>query len=486
MDFHGRGRERAQLTAELDKPAPSLIVLHGRRRIGKSTLLKHVVRDRPHVYFQATIGPGVINLRGFKDEIARTIGPSPLLDGLGSWEAVLHYLADAARTRPGLCIIIDEFPYLLEDDKSLPSVLQRFWDGEAANAGNLKLVLCGSAVSQMRALLSESNPLYGRSTMRMALGQLPLRDMADFFPRYSAEDIIKTYAVFGGVPHYLSLCDPDRTFKENVVDLVMQESAPLLDEPEFLLKTEFDKPRMYSGILSAVAGGRSSLGEIANRLNVSSTDLPVYLDRLRMVDLVRVDRSLHADDRSKNRRYRLNDRLMTFWHEFVGPNRSAIANGFGEQIFDQILARGFSDFMGAAFEDICRQYAARHIDELTGIPAQEVGSLWGFKDFDVDVAGVLLDGAPFFGEVKWRGIRVDMGMVRTLRESAEASRYKADVPGKLFLFFSRSGFRPEVEQEAQVDLSLKLITPGMLLAPGGMRLDEEVDADREPYGPGMK
>lgn len=486
MSFHGREREQEQLRSELEKPSPSLIIVYGRRRIGKSTLLKHVVRGRPHIYFQATIGPGVINLQGFKDEVTRAIGGSPVLDGLGSWEGILHYLADAAEARQGLSIIIDEFPYLLEDDKSLPSVLQRFWDAGAARAGNLKLILCGSAVSQMRALLSESNPLYGRTTKRLSLGQLPLRDMAEFFPDYQVEEVIKTYAVFGGVPHYLSLCDPSLPFRQNVINLLMQESGALLDEPEFLLKTDFDKPRMYSGILSAIAGGRSSLGEIANRLSVSSTDLSVYLDRLRIVDLVRVERSLHADDKSKNRRYRLNDRLLTFWHEFVGPNRSAIANGFGEQVFDQILERSFSDFMGAAFEEICRQYAARHIGEVTGgVHARVVGSLWGFKDFDIDVAGDLLDGTPFFGEVKWRSVKVDLGMVRTLRERALASGYESDRPGKVLLFFSRSGFRPEVEKEAKVDASLKLISPEMLLAPAGANLKKVIDPGQGLGEPGF-
>jgi len=464
MKFHGRTRELSQLNAELGKASPSLIIVSGRRRIGKSTWLKHAVRNHRHVYFQATIGPSIINLQGFKDEISRATGTSPLLDGISTWEGIFHYLADMAKNSPGLVVIIDEFPYLLEDDKSLPSVLQRFWDSGVVRDGNFKLVLCGSAISQMRALLSESNPLYGRNTKRFELSQLPLRDMAAFFPNYTAEDIIQTYAVFGGVPHYLSLCDPDQSFRQNVVDLLMEESGALLDEPEFLMKTEFDKPRMYSGVLSAIAGGRSSLGEIANRLNVAPTDLSVYIDRLRVVELVKVDRSLHADDRSKNRRYRLNDQLLSFWHEFVGPNRSAIANGFGDQIFDHILARGFPDFMGAAFEEICRQYVARHLDELTGgVPASEVGSLWGFKDFDIDVAGRLPDSTAFFGEVKWRSSRIDMGMVRKLQGNAQASGFAKHVTGNLYLFFSRSGFKPEVIKDASIDASLRLVDPEMIL-----------------------
>lgn len=476
MEFHGRQRELDQLGAELSKATASLIIVSGRRRIGKSTLLKHAVRDRQHVYFQATIGPSVINHQGFKDEISRALGPSPVLDGISTWDGVLHYLADIARSAPGLTVILDEFPYLLEDDKSLPSVLQRFWDSGAVREGNFKLVLCGSAVSQMRALLSESSPLYGRNTKRLALSQLPLRDMAAFFPNYSVEDIIRTYAVFGGVPHYLSLCDPNHTFRDNVVSLLMEETGALLDEPEFLMKTEFDKPRMYSGVLSAIAGGRSSLGEIANRLNVAATDLSVYLERLRVVDLIRADRSLHADDRSKNRRYRLNDQLLSFWHEFVGPHRSAIANGFGEQILDQILARDFPEFMGTAFEEICRQYTARHLDELTGgVPASVVGSLWGFKDFDIDVAGRLLDSSAFFGEVKWRSARIDMGMVHKLQENARASGYAKDAAGSLYLFFSRSGFKPEVVQEARVDASLRLIDIEKLLGRAEPKPEDDHD-----------
>ncbi|MDX8535285.1 hypothetical protein RFM41_30205 [Mesorhizobium sp. VK25A] len=145
---------------ELDKRSASLVVAYGRRRIGKSRLLRQAAVGRNEIYFQATRVSSVLNMEQFKLEVARVLGPSPVLASLDNWESIFHFVAEAAKAKPGTVVTIDEVLYL-DQDSALLSVLQRFWDSGAARAGNLKIILRGSAVAQMEDLLAETNPLTG-------------------------------------------------------------------------------------------------------------------------------------------------------------------------------------------------------------------------------------------------------------------------------------------------------------------------------------
>ena len=459
MEFIGRERELSRLGAELDGAKPSLIIAYGRRRIGKSRLLLEAMKGRTGVYFQAARVSSNLNLDAFKAEVAGALGPSPILDGIATWEGTFHYLADyAANSARGLTVMIDEFPYVTDEDKALPSILQRFWDSNAPARGNLKLVLCGSAIAQMEELLAERNPLYGRKTMALSLKQLPLRDAARFFPRYGAEDRIKAYAVFGGIPYYLQACDPDASLRDNLARLLFQETGTFVDEPTVLLQSELRDPAMYSSVLAAIAGGCTTTSTIADRLRVETKHVGPYLAKLARLDLVLVSRSLDADDKARNLHCAINDPMISFWHEFVRPNLTAIASGHGDDVCAAVVERGFSDYMGKAFEPICLAHVGQHIKEELGSPAQEVGQIWGHADFDIDVAGRLLDGATYFyGECKWRLAPIDLGMVSLLKQRAEKTPYGRNKHCKQFLLFSRSGFKDDVIEAAKVDASLHLI-----------------------------
>jgi hypothetical protein len=464
MEFVGRQRELELLARELDKASSSLVIAYGRRRVGKSRLLLQAIMERRSVYFQATLAPSALNIQAFKEAASEVVSSPAILQGLSSWSSILEYLADeSAKIGGGLIVVFDEFPYLLEDDKSLPSVVQKFWDANLSNNTNLKLILCGSAIAQMEDLLSEHNPLYGRKTMTIDVRQLSLREVAEFFPSYSAEQLVETYAVFGGIPHYLQLCDPKTDLRRNIIDLLLTETGALVDEPEFLLRSELDKPRVYAGILAAIADGCDTTGLIADRIGQPVSALGEYIGRLSRLDLIAVERSLDAHDKARNRKLKLNDRLMAFWYRFVMPHQSAINSGHGEMVYDKVVDRFLPDFMGTAFEPICREYAKLHIAEVTGVPANIVGSIWGHDDLDIDVAGTLLDKTPFFGECKWRAQQIDLAMVQLLKDRSEKVGYGRNSAGKQYFFFSKNGFRPEVEQLQEVDASVHLISLDQLV-----------------------
>ncbi|MBN9305888.1 MAG: AAA family ATPase [Devosia sp. 67-54] len=458
--FVGRERELARLNEELSRPRASLIVVSGRRRVGKSRLLLEAVKSRQTVFFQAARVSSELNLEAFKQRVAASLGASPVLDGINEWEGVFHYISQqATEDRGNVVVVIDEFPYITDNDKSLPSILQRFWDEEIRKDGRMKLILCGSSISQMEELFAERNPLYGRATTPMIVRPLPLRDAAMFFPDYSAEDLIVAHAVFGGMPYYLQLCDQQADLRTNIINLLLSETGALVDEPNTLLQSELRDPAFYSSILSAIAQGCTTTNEIAGRIGRSDTrSLGPYLETLARLDLISVSRSMDASEKARNLHLTLNDRLIAFWHWFVRPNLTAIAEGHGNEVYDSVIAPKFSEYMGTAFEPICLDHVRQFGKESMGSSAQKVGQIWG-ADYDIDVAGLLLNGTFFYGECKWRSTRIDLGMVETLKRRADLTAYGKGHPGKQFIFFSRNGFKPEVEHLPQSDASIHLIGP---------------------------
>lgn len=320
----------------------------------------------------------------------------------------------------------------------------------------------------MENLLAERNPLYGRATKRMVVKQLPLRDVAAFFPTYSPEDVVTAYGIFGGVPHYLQLCNPNVSLGANVCHLLLCDTGALVDEPNTLLQSELRDPAFYSSILAAIAQGCTSLNEVATRLGRDTKAFGPYLQKLEQLDLIEISRSLDASEKGRNMRYTINDRLIAFWHWFVRPNLSAIAEGFDQEIWDTAIVPKLPEYMGTAFESICLDHMRQFAQETMGSPHQTVGQIWGAADYDIDVAGRLLNGTFFYGACKWRSSRVDLGMVGTLKHRAEAVAYGRGHADKQYVFFSRNGFKPEVEALAGTDASIHLVgLPELVRRPEG-------------------
>jgi AAA+ ATPase superfamily predicted ATPase len=461
--FVGRQNELALLHEELTTDRASLAIVYGRRRIGKSTLIREAIKDRTHIFYQATRVTSSLNLESFKAEVAHGLGPDDLLTGLGDWLAVLHYLARAAEQKPGLTIVLDEFPYLVDADSALPSIIQKFWDSSAARAGNLKLLLCGSMIAQMEELLAERNPLYGRKTLVLDLGPLSFREAVRFV-RYSAEEKLLTCGVFGGTPFYLELLRSSESLQSNVVRLLLTQTGVLVDEPVVLLQSELREVSRYASILAAIADGCTKHGDIIGRVKEinDSKALSPYLEKLERMRLIRIVRSMDAAPKERDRRYFIADPLMAFWHRFVRPNLSSVAQGFGRDVWRLQIAPRLDEFMGGAFEEICREHARRFSQENFAAPAQEIGTIW-HADFDIDVAGRLLDGSMVYGECKWWRDPVGENILDQLIERASLTSYGRDNPKRQFILYSRSGFTSQLRKRAILQKGIVLHTPQSML-----------------------
>jgi uncharacterized protein len=462
--FIGRTQELARLRDEFAASQASLLLIYGRRRVGKSALLREATKSIPRVLYQATRVTTALNLEGLKEEIARSLGVDNPLIGIGDWLGVLTYLARKAETTPGLVVVLDEFPYLADTEPALPSIVQKFWDSGAPQPGRLKLVLCGSMIAHMEDLLAERNPLYSRKTLALDVGPLPLRDATRFFPGYSAEEKLVAYAIFGGIPFYLQLCNPALPLDQNVKELLLTNAAPLVDEPTVLLQSELREIQRYASILAAIADGCTKLGEITGRVRDigDSSRLTSYMERLQRMRLVRAVQSMDAGPKSRDRRYFITDSLMSFWHRFVRPNMSSVTQGFGSAVWQHRITPHLDKFMRGAFEEICREHARSYSQERLPAPAQEIGQVWG-ADYNIDLTGQLLDRSVLYGECRWSKNEVGEGVLDTLIDLAQKTSYGRGADERHFVLYARSGFKTHVTDRVCVDARIVLHTPQTML-----------------------
>ncbi len=466
--FIGRQQELSALRKELDRGRSSLIIVYGRRRVGKSTLLARATEARDTIFYQATQVLGSMNLDLLKEEVRRSLDEDdPVLEGIEHWEALLTYIVELAAARRGLTLVLDEFPYICETVEALPSIVQKVFDRASARGVDFNLVLCGSQISFMEELLGERNPLRGRQTHELELAPLSYREASRFFPGWTPEHRLAAYGVFGGMPFYLQLCDPGRSLRENIEEVILQPGAPLSNEASNVLRAELNAPTRYASILEAIGSGCTTTGDILGRVRDISggSALAPYISKLEALRLIHITRSLDASPKARNRRYYITDPFLAFWYRFGLPNSSALATGHASDVYEYAIEPHFNDYMGEIFEWIAHQFIAHYGNEILPAATKEIGKIWG-ADYDIDIAATLLDGAVVCGECKWWSSLVGVNVLRELREDCEKMDYGGNAPAVHHLLVSKSGFSDELMEEELQSEFLHLLSMGELLGEG--------------------
>jgi AAA+ ATPase superfamily predicted ATPase len=377
--FIGRQREISVLEELADSGLPELFVLYGRRRVGKTELLQQFCQGRRSVYFLAAQVREKDNLRAFRDA---------LKDGLGDelagavdfpdWYAALSFAAERAG-KDRLVLILDEFPYLCETSKGLPSQIQRFWDTRGKKS-SLMLVLCGSQVSFMEEeVLAERSPLFGRRTGQRRLEPLEPADTLAFFPQWSVRDRILAFGILGGMPAYLRRFDDGRSLKENIFRDILRPEGYLFDEVQFLLKSELTNPATYNSILASVARGANRVGDIALDVGVDSTTANKYLHVLRELRLVEREIPVTDPDPLRSRRgtYRIADRFLAFHFRHVQPHLSLIHADRGARVLEEFIEPDLPRIFDEACTDFMLSHLRREASDLLDSEIVEAGRFAG-------------------------------------------------------------------------------------------------------------
>jgi AAA+ ATPase superfamily predicted ATPase len=395
-----RGDELSRIQEAIRHP-PQLVVLRGRRRIGKSFLLVHALGDRRGVYFQADQQNERSHLDLLAAEVSRLLGQSIPLR-FDSWDAALEALAELARRQP-LTLVLDEYQWLQAAQPSLDSIVQRHWDRWQREQTPVTLILSGSALRLMEQLLDPGAPLYGRADYRPLIGPLDFRDASLFASgRLGAADKLRRFAVLGGTPQYQVWAGRGELI-ELIAERILRKGESLYEEPLHLLREEQEirDPATYFAVIRAIAGGSTRVAQISNAVQIGTPNLSKMLARLETLGYVE-SRSPLASTGPEPRRssYRLSDPFFRFWFRFVFPNRSLLERGRVTEVLE-IIRRDLDSYMGLAFEDCCREWAGCHASGF--LPAsQQVGSWWSRDGrLEIDVVGASRGRYDLLASCKW-------------------------------------------------------------------------------------
>ena len=471
--FIGRKQELQFLEDKYNSKGGQLIVLYGRRRVGKTETLREFCKGKKHIFYSCREVSDRLQLRSFSEKLLKeNIPAASYIKEFADWETALKSVLDLPYGDEKKLLIIDEFPYMCRGNESIPSVLQNLWD-ELFKDENIMIVLCGSAMSFIeKELLAEKNPLYGRATGIYKMEAMSFYDAVQFFPDYSDRDKIIAYSILGGIPHYLRQFNADLTLEENIKCNILTKGCVLYSEVEFLLRQELRETPLYNSIIEAVALGNTKLNDISVKSLVDDTSkTSVYLKNL--IELEIIKREFSVDDGMKERAntnrglYRLTDNFFRFWYAFVFTNYSELESGDADGVFEYAIKPNLHEFASFAFEDVCREYI-RKMQRNGKLPFryQRMGRWWGkttvrrkdkteVQETEIDLLAVSQKADQYLvGECKFKGR--PFSFTEYLDTSAKLSQQKEKAEFFYYLF-SESGFDDNLIAEAEKDNHLTLV-----------------------------
>ncbi|MEW5707100.1 MAG: ATP-binding protein [Actinomycetota bacterium] len=461
--FYNRESELNYLNNEYLKTDARFIVLYGRRRVGKTALIKEFIENKPALYFLADRQLEVELIRRFQETLANFLKDDSILAfEFKSWDGMFDYLIKHADFSKKVVIVLDEFQYLARVNPAFPSILQRIWDEYLKNS-NVFLVLCGSLIGMMyQTALSYESPLYGRRTGQIRLKPLNISDISSFFPNRSFNELVELYAVVGGVPKYIESFNPNLDIFSNIKQNVLAPEAFLYNEPRFVLSEEITEPITYFSILRTIAKEEHKIGKIAAMLGLKANLLNKYLETLIELDILnrRIPVTEKAPQKSKKGLYFIADNFFRFWFKYVQPNQGYLEIGFTDNVLRKIKI-DFSAFVSPVFEDICRALLFQmSIENLLPV-FEKVGSWWS-KAEEIDIVAINEQTKEImFGECKWTSEKIGTEVLDNLYRKATHVDWQKNERKEYFILFSKNGFTDELKEIA-AKLGVFLVANGRI------------------------
>jgi hypothetical protein len=447
--FVGRQQELKKLNAMYESGQFEFAVIYGRRRVGKTTLIKEFCKGKKAIYFVAREANDLINIENFSTDVfAVTSKESEGNVYFSNWEKAFDYVYKISCDER-IILVIDEYPYLAQSNRAISSIIQAHIDMKLKDS-KLFLILCGSSMSFMEyQVLGYKSPLYGRRTAQFKIKPFTYYESAKLLKGFSAEEQAVLYGITGGVPDYLARIRLNLSVKENIENLFLSESGHLFEEPLNLLKQELREPATYNGIIAAIANGALKLNEIATKNGLESNKCAKYISALMALGIIKKDKPL-TENESRKSIYLLDDQMFRFWYRFIPGNMSSIATGLSDIVYEKAIVPQLPNYMGLIFEQICTQYFIRENAKLS-LPFVfgRIGRWWGNnpekkRQEEIDILAVDDENA-IFGECKWKNEPTGIGVLNELVEkSGLFKQYKS----KYYMIFSKSGFTKELEEVA--------------------------------------
>jgi AAA+ ATPase superfamily predicted ATPase len=453
--FWDREPELAFLEKQYQQPGSNLVVVYGRRRVGKTTAIARFCADKPSIAYLADRSMETTLQQRLLHSISRFLGD----DLLGqvtppNWDWIVGQFVNRADFEKKIVLLIDEFQALAQVNNAFPSILQRLWDTELQSK-NLMLVLCGSLVGMMyRTTLAYDSPLYGRRTGQLRMRPLRFSDLRQAFPDRPFNDVVELYAVSGGVPVYVQALTGGAQgragLQEQIADCVLNPGGRLYDEPRFVLSGEVSDTTTFFSILQVIAAGSRQQTHIAGKLGLSTSYLSSYTRMLLDLEVLEKRIPVTADpERSRRSLYYIGDHFFDFWFRYVYPYQGELESG-RPGIAQTDIQGTFDQYVSLPFEDCIRDWIW-HLHDEKQLPFElhKLGSWWD-KRVEIDVMGInSTTHDVLFGECKWSSSPVGLDVLKDLYNKAHHVPWQRGDRREWFVLASRSGFQDALVERAK-------------------------------------
>ena len=466
--FIGRKKELQFLEDLCASKKFEMLIMHGRRRVGKSFLLAHFAsrHNQDTVFFTADKGSEKDNVQRFCMELKRVLNAGDFLDSLETWQSVYSFIESTEITKR-ITIIIDEFTYLYNSNPAYDSGLQNAIDRILKNK-NIFLILCGSEVSVIEELFDNSTkPLYGRKTADLKLMPFTYKEAKAFFPKYNNEEILTAYSILGGMPLYLSLFDDSLSIRENIIKNCLSTTGYLFNEIDTLLRMELKETFFYKNIMLAINSGASTLNDIKTKIGEDSAKIAKYINVLVNLGFIKAETPVGEKVKARNTLYAIDDNYFAFYFRFIYKHLNMLNGLISPAIYynKEFTTDNLNTYIGHRFEQICTQFLKEkaYNGELPFF-AEEVGRWWGNNPIEkrqeeIDIVAQDSENA-ILCECKYTEKPFDEKELSDLQASAPCIKRN----NKYFWIFSRKGVSAEVKKIIQNQSNYKVITVKDLFA----------------------
>ena len=439
--FADRGNELKFLSEHYRTGQPEFLILYGRRRVGKTTLISRFLQNHPGFYFMASEEGKAGNLRDFSQAAGDYLkDPDFKRIRFPDWGSLFTSLVSHRHFYPSdgakVVIVIDEFSYLIARDKSVPSVFQKIWDMMLCNE-NIMLIISGSSVSTMETeVLGYKSPLYGRRTGQWQLEPIPYPYLREFLP-YNEVDLVRVWSVIGGIPAYLKLFNPESGFWDNVLQQMIKKGSYLYSEAELLMHYEFREAGNYIAILRALSSGFTTLSSVCQETGLDKGMVSKYLSVLSKMHLIIDEVPVTAHAGYRRRHYRILDPYLNFWFAFIYPHRMDIETGNGADVLESIKSNS-APYFGKMFENLCMDLVGTGFF-FSDISYSRLGRWW-FKENEIDIVGLDdINGKILLCECKWTdlSLKKTRGILNALKEKSALVDWRNNSRTEIYAIIAR-------------------------------------------------
>jgi AAA+ ATPase superfamily predicted ATPase len=397
-----------------------LVLLYGRRRVGKSRLLVESIKDEKALYLLADLSENILDIFALqiKEQFVR----------FSTWDDFFEYFLKSKYR----ILVIDEFQYLYDVNHAWPSILQRWW--ERFKDTDKKIILSGSIISAIyKIALGYGSALYGRKTREIEIFPFRCNALPLFLPKYGTEDVLKSYFILGGIPRYIEEFDSHLSFNDNIKKNMLDKTSFLYNEPINLLFEEFRDFTPYTSIILAITEGKNRFNEISEYSRIATNKLSKYITVLERVKILAKDVPITEKKlKSKSTHYVIQDNFYHFWFRFIFKNKAQVEQGLQEQLFEEMM-QGLPAYFGKAFEKYCREYVQQTYEQYP-----KVGTWW-HKDKEIDIVGLHERNKEIlFGECKWQEKVDAQKLAQELIEKSEFVNWHNDSRKESFMLFAKS------------------------------------------------